>query len=340
VNQYTQDQLNKSENIMQHKNVPFTQAFVDKLSANELNSFLSAYHSALTSKKAFPPLQGNKPLHLVAELLSFNSIEQLMAAMEHSSTLVSEKASSELIFALSREDELPLVRTYNNEEDAFAYIRVLLQEALNTHEIHVQDIVNRCGVFDSVFDEDLDSPWMRDSSDSARLYLASQALSAEELNEIYQAITHGREGQFTLVNAADPGVRRFKDADEKGNTQFCLTYRVDEQVKASVEVVLHGAISEGQCQLLSSRLTAQGQFIAHEVGLPTPSTSIFSERRPDELDHPYTDIIEFTQGHPVESARFHTEKTATVDLHIDELLARLAQAPFSEDNEVRRLDFD
>jgi hypothetical protein len=126
------------------------------------------------------------------------------------------------------------------------------------------------------------------------------------------------------------------------NTTINLLYVSGNNDKVGLEVVVKGAMNEQHLEQICGNLRDGISFIAHQVGLPTPSESAGYQL--GYLDHAFTTIAEIyyskegTEGVDINS--MHTDKSPTMDISIDELVQRIANASWDVDAEMLRLGLD
>lgn len=122
------------------------------------------------------------------------------------------------------------------------------------------------------------------------------------------------------------------------NTKLELVYCDASSCQVRECVVVGGAISERQIALIAEKLQG-GQFIAHQVGLPTPSLQQRGNGGwPSEIDHVFTSLEAFENGTPSLGAAMLTVDEPTHDISIDELVERFtAVSSWDERGEWDRL---
>ncbi|ABO59718.1 hypothetical protein LA345_40735 (plasmid) [Burkholderia vietnamiensis] len=122
------------------------------------------------------------------------------------------------------------------------------------------------------------------------------------------------------------GEQHYKGIRYEGeNTRLDLIYCDAGNYRVSETVVLAGAISSKQLELIRSKLEDGCQIIAHQVGLPTPAVQQRdNDGFPnDELDHVFTTLEVFESGH-AEIDDLLTQDPPTHAFTIDELMQRFA----------------
>tara|TARA_B100000949_G_scaffold231730_1_gene244446 strand:- start:816 stop:1208 length:393 start_codon:yes stop_codon:yes gene_type:complete len=123
------------------------------------------------------------------------------------------------------------------------------------------------------------------------------------------------------------------------NTQFNLLYKDINNTKASVTVILAGAITDAQIDAIMDKLDDGMYFIPNQVGLPAPADTLaeHADFPHPEQDHAWTIIKAFHHGDKPTADSMLTQDAPTHSMTIDELVSRIVQVEWDEDAEWERL---
>lgn len=122
------------------------------------------------------------------------------------------------------------------------------------------------------------------------------------------------------------------------NTKIRLLYADGCNCKASMQVILAGAITQDHIETIRKKLDEGVFAITHQVGLPTPAED-FAQRYefPTEHDHAWTRMADFTDGVPSPEEML-TDVAPTHPLTIEQLLANFRRVEWNEAAEMHRYE--